>query len=45
MVERRRRVRSVEARIAEEEDKLERLKLQKAIKDMRERVRSRRRTR
>lgn len=40
-----RRVRSVEVRIAEKEDELERLKLQKAIKDMREKVRSRRRRR
>lgn len=38
----RRRVRSLEVRIAEEEDKLERLKLQKAIREMRDRVRTRR---
>lgn len=38
----RRRIRSLDVRIAEEEDKLERLKLQKAIQDMRERVRRRR---
>lgn len=37
-----RRIRSIEVRIAEEEDKLERLKLQKAIRDMRDKVRARR---
>lgn len=40
-----RRVRSLEVRIAEEEDKLERLKLQKAIREMRDKVRNRRRRR
>ena len=40
-----RRVRSLEVRISEKEDELERLKLQKNIKDMRDRVRSRRRNR
>lgn len=41
----RRRQRSLEVRIAEKEDQLERLKLQKAIREMREKVRSRRRRR
>lgn len=40
-----RRVRSLEVRMAETEDKLERLKLQKAIQEMRDKVRSRRRRR
>jgi len=40
-----RRVRSLEVRIAEMEEKLESLKLQKNIRDMRDRVRSRRRRR
>lgn len=38
-----RRVRSLEVRIAEKEEDLDRLKLQKAIRDMRDKVRSRRR--
>lgn len=37
-----RRVRSLEVRITEQEDKLERLKLQKSIRDMQDRVRTRR---
>lgn len=40
-----RRVRSLEVRMAEKEEDLDRLKLQKAIRDMREKVRSRRRRR
>jgi len=35
------RKRAVETRIAEMEDKMERLKLEKAIRDMRDRVKSR----
>ncbi len=37
-----RRVRSIEVRIAEKEDELEKLKLQKNIRDMQDKVRSRR---
>lgn len=37
-----RRQRPLEVRIAEEEDKLDRLKAQKAIRDMQEKLRSRR---
>lgn len=40
-----RRVRSLEVRIAEEKEKLERLELQKAIRDMRDKVGRRRRRR
>ena len=36
-----RRVRSLEVRISETEDKLERLKLQKNIRDMQDKVRAR----
>lgn len=35
------RKRAIEVRLAEMEDKMERLKLEKAIRDMRDRVRSR----
>ncbi len=35
------RKRAVETRIAEMEDKMERLKLEKAIRDMRDRIKSR----
>lgn len=41
MVERR-RIRSLEVRIDEKRDELERLELQKSIRDMRDRVRRRR---
>lgn len=40
-----RKVRSLEVRIEETEDKLDRLKLQKNIRDMRAKIRARRRRR
>ena len=40
-----RRIRSVEIRIAEAEERLDRLKLQKSIREMTDKVRSRRRRR
>lgn len=40
-----RRQRSIEVRISEKEEQLDRLKLQKAIKDMRDKVKTRRRRR
>lgn len=42
MGETRRRIRSLEVRIDEKRDELERLELQKNIRDMRDRVRRRR---